>query len=372
MQLSIVIPTYNEMETVKTTAAAIKSNLTGIDYEIVFVDDSIDDTPRILNELSKEDHNVRYEHRTTEKGLGTAVVRGFQLARAQVIAVMDADLQHPPEMLKSMLQEINKGGASVVIPSRFVPGGDDGGLKSHRKVVSAVARYMGKLALKSLRRISDPTGGFFMFRREVIEGVKLKPIGWKILIEVLARGNVREVSEIPYRFQPRHAGESKMSIREQWNYIKHLFSLVKDSPEDRRFYLFAAIGMSGVIINMAIYSLLVSTGLAIAISGAISAVVTLLMNFILNDRITWSDSHHTLWHRRAGKYIVTSLLGICINIGVLSVMYHGLRVEYLLANFIGILLSTIWNYIINNRWTFGASAKKSPTVEVVIAGTKAT
>jgi dolichol-phosphate mannosyltransferase len=174
--LSIVVPTYNEGENVFLIARQIREILASVPYELIFVDDSTDDTVERLAHLADIDPHVRYEHRVGDRGLGTAVVLGFQLARGRVLTVMDADLQHPPEMLPKMLAAI-AGGADIVIPSRFIPGGDDGGLNLFRKIVSATARYLGKIALKSLRPISDPTGGFFMFRQSVIATVELRPIG---------------------------------------------------------------------------------------------------------------------------------------------------------------------------------------------------
>ncbi|MDD2511151.1 MAG: glycosyltransferase family 2 protein [Syntrophomonas sp.] len=358
-RLSIIIPTYNERDNVLRIAEHIGSTLKS-SYEIVFVDDSNDDTPEILQHLSKSDPHVRFEHRHNERGLGTAVVRGFEIASGDVIAVMDADLQHPPEVLLSMLKAIESG-ADIVIPSRFIPGGNDGGLKLHRKIVSATARYIGKALIKKLRPISDSTSGFFMFRKDVIKEAELQPIGWKILIEVLARGKYTRVIEIPYQFQARAAGESKMSVQEQWNYIRHLMSLVKDSPEDRRFFYFSLVGLSGVFVNMSIYFFLTMLNLEVRIAGFCSAFVAMLVNFVLNDKITWANvKTNSVWSR-GSKYIITSLIGIGINVGVLDFFYYQLQFNHLLSNLIGISCAVFWNYTINNLWTW-STAKHNKTI----------
>lgn len=360
--LSIIIPTYNERENVRTIAQQIAHVLKD-DYEIIFVDDSNDNTPEILQLLAASDSHVRFEHRENERGLGTAVVRGFQIARGSTIAVMDADLQHPPELLNTMLAAI-KTGADIVIPSRFIPGGDDGGLNIGRKLVSATARYMGKVMLKNLRPISDCTSGFFMFRNEVIKSVNLRPIGWKILIEILVRGNYERVIEVPYHFKARNIGESKMSMYEQINYIRHLLRLVKDSPEDRRFYYFAMVGLSGVFVNMFIYYILTRLHWEVKIAAFISASIAMLCNFILNDKITWANvSSNSIW-TRGSKYIITSVIGIGINIMVLHVFYYQLHLNHLLSNLIGISCAVLWNYSINNLWTWPSSNYKNvPVVE---------
>lgn len=226
--LSIIVPTYNERENVSRLVESVEEALHNIEYEIVFVDDSTDDTPIILEGMARIKNHVRYIHRKDGRGLATAVILGFKAAKGNVLAVMDADLQHPPELLKSMYSGI-KTGAGIVIPSRFIPGGDDGGLNPFRKFVSWTARMVGKLFLKKLRKFSDVTGGYFMFRKSVIKDVELNPTGWKILIEVLIRGSYENVIEIPYRFCKRYRGNSKMSIKEQLNYVNHIIRLAKDS-----------------------------------------------------------------------------------------------------------------------------------------------
>ncbi len=222
--LSIVVPTYNEGENVVRLAGCLGDVMKDRSYELIYVDDSTDDTPFILDKLASSNPRVRYVRRTNERGLGTAVVKGFEVCRGQIIAVMDADLQHPPELLPMMLKTIDLN-ADIVIPSRFVKGGDDGGLNLFRKMISGTARYMGKILLKPLRRIADPTSGFFILKKEVIEGVKLEPVGWKILIEVLVKGNYSNVTELPYHFKARKSGESKMSLKEQMNYVRHIIKL---------------------------------------------------------------------------------------------------------------------------------------------------
>lgn len=224
--ISIVVPTYNEEENVGNLVNQIDYALRGIEYEVIFVDDSTDDTPKTIGRVIEENPRVRMKHRDTEKGLATAVLEGFRLAKGDYIAVMDADLQHPPAILRSMYA-VMETGVDFCIPSRFIPGGSDGGLGPYRKLVSGVARYIGKIALSSLRKISDPTSGLFMFRRAVIEGADLRPIGWKIMVEVLAMGSYKSVVEIPYKFQARPAGESKLSSKVTVQYLKQVAELMK-------------------------------------------------------------------------------------------------------------------------------------------------
>ena len=225
-KISVVVPTYNEADNVGNLVNQIDYALRGIDYEVIFVDDSTDDTPDAIRRVMDENSHVRMEHRETEKGLATAVLLGFKLAEGDYIAVMDADLQHPPSILRSMYAVLETG-VDFCVPSRFIPGGNDGGLGPYRKLVSGVARYIGKIMLPSLRKITDPTSGLFMFRRSVIDGADLRPIGWKIMVEVLAMGTYSTVVEIPYKFQARPAGESKLSSKVTLEYLKQVAELTK-------------------------------------------------------------------------------------------------------------------------------------------------
>ena len=226
-QISIVVPTYNESQNIEKLFERVDAVLKGIPYELVFVDDSTDNTPDVISELQKEHSNIVLRHRDTEKGLATAVLLGFSIASGKYIAVMDADLQHPPEILRSMYAVLLSSRSDFCIPSRFIPGGSDGGLNLYRKFVSATARYMGKIALRSLRNVSDPTSGLFMFRRSCIKNADLQPIGWKIMAEVLAMAHYRSICEIPYTFCERNAGESKLSKKVTEQYIIQLHNLRK-------------------------------------------------------------------------------------------------------------------------------------------------
>jgi dolichol-phosphate mannosyltransferase len=352
--LSIVIPTYNEKDNVFAIAERI-GRVNGLgEYEIVFVDDSSDETPDYLERLRQENKHVRYEHRVGMRGLATAVVRGFAIAGGEVIAVMDADLQHPPELLPQMLDQIGSG-ADIVIPSRFLAGGGDEGLNFLRKVISGTARNLGKILLSSLRKINDPTSGFFMFRKAIIIGADLQPIGWKILIEVLCKGRYRQVAEIPYHFESRMSGISKMSFREQWNYLCHLLKLVKDSPTDRRFYLFCLVGITGVLVNMLFFALFIKMNFAINWAGSLSATAAMMSNYILNKHFTWRDIKNDHIWLEFFKYVITSIAGIGINVIILSLLVCNFRLNHFLANLFGISAAVVWNYVINNWWTWGNS-----------------
>lgn len=256
MMLSIVIPTYNEKENVQPLAQGIEKAVgQKTDYEILFVDDSTDNTPEVLEELSKSNVHVRYIHRSEKSGLASAVVLGFEKAKGDIIAVMDADLQHPPSLLAEMLEAV-KAGADVVLPSRYIKGGANEGLSFIRTLASKGAKYAARLLLPSMKHISDPMSGFFMFRSQVIEDTILNPIGWKILMEVLVMGTYQQVVEIPYGFEKRNAGESKLSFRVTVEYLLHIFSLAARGARERRRYDTALWVCAGIAMDILLFALL--------------------------------------------------------------------------------------------------------------------
>lgn len=222
--ISIVVPTFNEKGNIAPLLKRIGDTLKEIDYEVIFVDDSNDETPQVIEEAAKTDKHVRLFHRENEKGLATAVVKGFSLAKGDFVACMDADLQHPPEVLLDMYAAM-LAHADMAIPSRLIPGGSDGGLDIVRKIISGSARYLAKIILPCLRGISDPTSGLFMVKRELLQGAELNPIGWKIMVEVVSQCNVKKILETPYAFHDRESGESKISLKVSLQFVEQLFHL---------------------------------------------------------------------------------------------------------------------------------------------------
>jgi dolichol-phosphate mannosyltransferase len=356
--LTIIIPTCNEEQNIIPLTERICSSLQGQAFEILFVDDSSDGTTRVLEELSHKNPQIRFIHRHNQRGLATAVVEGFKAARGNILAVMDADLQHPPEILPHMLKSIKEGN-DLVIASRFVPGGDDGGLTPLRKLISLTARLIGRLALKKVRPVKDPVSGFFMLKRKVIDGVTLSPLGWKILMEILVRGRYHRTAEIPYVFERRRGNHSKMNITEQVNYLRHLVRLVLSSPEDLRFWKFCLVGTAGVMVNMLFFLLFNRLfSLDVVLSALLATSLAIFGNFMLNDLFTWTQQKEDHLLNRAIKFYLCSGAGMVINVAVLSALHCYLRIPAILANGAGILASTAWNYYANNRWTWANTTSR--------------
>jgi dolichol-phosphate mannosyltransferase len=360
--LSIIIPVFNEKDNIQELFLRITKTLSEIDYEMIFVDDSTDETPSIIAFISKENPRIILNHRENEKGLSTAVIKGFELASGDILSVMDGDLQHPPELLIDMFHQISNG-ADIVVPSRFILGGSDGGLNLFRKVISATARYIGKIFLPSLRKVSDPTGGLFMFKKEIIKNKKLNPVGWKILIEVLVMGEYKNLVEIPYTFKARHLGESKLSLKVQFQYLIHLLSLLKRSEKDRRFYVFCLIGLSGVFVDMLVFTFLgtILPLMKINFKAVLSSFIAMISNYFLNDSITWKSYNTNLYYHtskippsflRFIKYVFVSSFGVIIKSIALFLFYSRLGINQYSANLLAILFASLLNYFLSNHFVW--------------------
>jgi len=224
--LSVVVPTYMERESLPELIGRIESSLKPMQFEIVIVDDaSPDGTADCAEDLNRKFGNIKVVRRGGKLGLASAVLDGFQIAGADVLAVMDADLQHPPELLSQMYSKVTEG-YDLVVASRYGKGGAIEGWSLRRRILSKGAMILAHMLLPTTRKVEDVMSGFLMLRREVIEGVKLNPIGFKILLEIIAKGNCNSVAEVPYTFRPRKSGKSSLSFREVWNFMVHIYRLL--------------------------------------------------------------------------------------------------------------------------------------------------
>ena len=228
-KLSIVVPTYNERENLPKLVESLERTLKGYKFEIIVVDDSSPDgTGEIAEQLSRKHGNVKVIHREGKKGLASAVTEGFNSTKAAVLGVIDADLQHPPENICKMLKEIQNG-ADIVIASRYKEGGHIEGWSKGRKLISKGALILVRVVFPKVRNIRDPVSGFFLIKRETLEGANLDPVGYKVLLEILAKGTYDKVVEVPYAFRGRKKGKSKLGFKEYLDYLRHIFRLAKST-----------------------------------------------------------------------------------------------------------------------------------------------
>jgi len=353
--ISIIIPTYNERDNIIPLVERIDQALSNYDYEIVFVDDSSRDGTAELAVALSPKYPVKVMVRQNKRGLASAVVDGLKQATGQIVGVMDADLQHPPEVIPDLLRAI-KGGADIAVASRYIKGGGCQGWGLARRIISKGAIILAHLLLPSTRRVRDPMSGFFMFNRQVLAHADLRPTGFKILLEILMEGEFRNMAEVPYTFSVRSGGESKLNARQQVDYLKHIYSLMKRKGELTRFLKFCAVGLSGVLVNMGLLWLLTEiAGLFYLLSAAISIETSIISNFVLNDYFTFRDRRSPQvksFLSRLLKFNLVSLAGLGLNMGVLWLLTEVFGIYYLLSNLCGIAVATLWNYLVNTWWTW--------------------
>jgi glycosyltransferase involved in cell wall biosynthesis len=236
VELSIVIPTRNEAPNIDELLGRLSRALEqGPSWEVLFVDDSDDATPTVIGAQRARGRPVHLHHRPRghrPNGLAGAVQDGFAAARGRIIVVMDADLQHPPETLPRLIAPVLAGAADLVVGTRYAVTGERDGLSGPwRRAISSGSRRLVHLALPRSRSFSDPLSGLFAFDRSIVAGVGLHANGFKILLEVVAKGHWQRGDNVAYRFEPRWAGRSKASLREGLQFARHLARLTSHRRE---------------------------------------------------------------------------------------------------------------------------------------------
>lgn len=356
-----MIPTYNERENleelVRRTSSACSK--TGMNFEIVIVDDNSPDGTGQVAESMAETFNVKVVHRAGKLGLSTAVLEGFKASKGTILVVMDADLSHPPERISDMVQRIAKGGADMVIGSRYVEGGHVENWPIHRKLISKAATLLAR----GLTKVKDPMSGFFAIRKEVIEGVELDPVGYKIGLEILVKGRISSVEEVPITFADRKAGKSKLGASVTLKYIDHCIRLYEHrKPWLARYLKFALIGGVGAVINLAILWTAVEVfAVYYMVAAVLAFVVADTNNFIWNR--WWTFRSKGKIHFQYPQFLLVSVDGLMLNLILLRLLIEdlfpslglsglGSSMDVVLAQVVAIFLVSVFNFFANALWTF--------------------
>jgi dolichol-phosphate mannosyltransferase len=307
-QISLIIPTLNEAENLPALTAQIAEALRGRNYEILLVDDnSRDDTPQVCEELAKT-HPLRLIVRQQPKnGLGGAVLHGFGQARGEILVVMDADLQHPPQKLPELLAPIERNEAEFVLGSRLVAGGSVGekwGI--FRKINSWVATQLARPFAGATR---DPMSGFFAMKRATFERAeRLTPLGYKIGLELMCKCRVKRVHEIPIHFAERTRGESKLSLKEQFRYLEHLSRLYDFCyPRLSPIVKFAIVTVLGWLVGMGVYAGLVELGAGRVASPVMAYLGAILVTAIFHRRYIRTQREFLLTQHPWREFFMISL-----------------------------------------------------------------
>ncbi|AGY56719.1 glycosyltransferase [Gloeobacter kilaueensis] len=364
--VSLVLPTYNEAANLERMIARLDALLkeSGRPYEIIVVDDdSPDRTWELAEQLGRERFaQLRVVRRVGERGLATAVLRGWEVASGDILTVMDADGQHPHLTLLELLDAV-EAGADIAVGSRHVSGGGVSDWSAVRRFLSRGAQFIGLvLAPSVVRRVSDPMSGFFALRRSVIEGRTLDPVGYKILLEVLGRGRYRTLEEIGYVFLEREGGDSKVSARLYWEYLLHLVRLSRQTGDLQRFLRFGLVGVSGVLVNLAaLWFFKEVEALPLWLAGCLAVEMAIVSNFVLNDAWTFRSEAERApglqpWLGRLWRFNVICGVGAVINVACLLLLTNLLGLYYLVAQLVAVAVSTLWNYTLNATLNWQAEA----------------
>jgi dolichol-phosphate mannosyltransferase len=221
--ISIIVPTYKERDNIKKLIPMICKTLHDYEHEVIIVDDSSPDGTAKIAEKLAERYSLKVLKRARKFGLASAILHGFNHANGDILGVIDADLQHPPEYMKEFIKAIENG-YDIALGSRYVKGGRIEGWSKKRILISKGAILLAK---PLIWRVKDPISGYFFFRRGVIESVKFNPTGYKLSLELLVKGNYSKIKEIPYTFKVRGKGESKLNSGEIYRYLHLIGHLYK-------------------------------------------------------------------------------------------------------------------------------------------------
>jgi dolichol-phosphate mannosyltransferase len=356
LQLSVVVPTFNERDNVTALYRKLETALAGIAWEVIFVDDnSPDGTWQVVRDLANHDGRVRCIRRVGRRGLSGACIEGILASSAPCAAVMDADLQHDETQLPKMLALIEGGAAELVVGSRYVEGGNAKSFDRARAGASAFATEIAKRVLGV--RIADPMSGFFMIRRDRFEKLvpQLSTQGFKILLDIVAtaHGELKTI-EVPYSFGSRVHGESKLDSMVALDFLGLVLAKFTRDVVSLRFLLFAMVGGSGLFVHLGtLFAGLRLFDLPFPVAQGVGAFVAMTTNFILNNFLTYRDQRlkglSILWGLLS-FYLVCSV-GLLANVGVAFSVYDQEPIWWF-AGAAGALMGVVWNYAMSGLFVW--------------------
>lgn len=355
-KISIIVPTYKEAQNIPVLSEIVDHTMkkAGLPYEIVVIDDDSNDGIIEAVEKIKQKYSIKLMVRKGEKGLSSAVIAGFDISAGEIIVVMDADLSHPPQKIPELVMPILNGKSDFVIGSRFVEGGSVAHFNWYRKLNA----WVSKMLARPFTKVTDPMAGFFAFHRRILEpSIELNPLGFKIGLEIMVKTSKKKICEIPIQFEERLHGESKLSLKEQLNYLLHLKRLFEYKYKiPAEFIKFCLIGGTGMIvdltfvfISMQIFSnvVIIPQSFHFRIARVIGFVFALTSNFLLNRRFTFAKANTGNIYRQYATFFIVSLIGFGVNWSIsvyLNETTLFFNAHYLIAALMGILAGTLINF----------------------------
>ncbi|HEY3516781.1 MAG TPA: glycosyltransferase family 2 protein [Gammaproteobacteria bacterium] len=355
-ELSVIVPTFNERANVVPLVEELGAALSGIEWEVVFVDDdSPDETARAVRELATANGRVRCVQRIGRRGLSSASIEGMLASTAPYVAVMDGDLQHDPKVLPTMLDALKQEHVELVIGSRYTEGGSLGEWDRVRAFVSRLATWLGRAVVPAT--LKDPMSGFFVLRRSLFDAVvrDLSGLGFKILLDIFASAR-RPVTfrEVPFVFRARREGASKLDSQAVWEYLMLLADKMFGRFVPVRFLFFSIVGAFGLGVHMLVLSAVYRFGGIAFVTGQTVATLTaMVFNYSLNNELTYRDQRRRGWPWLTGllSFVAVCSMGAIANIGVAAYVFNR-QSEWVLAAVAGVLTGAVWNYAVTNVYTW--------------------
>lgn len=359
-ELSVVVPAFGERDNILPLLGALEKALAGLDWEtIIVVDDAFDGTEDVVRTRAQQDPRVRCVHRIGRRGLASACIEGMLASSAPYLAVIDADLQHDETLVPKLLEAAKRDEADVVVASRYMAGGSTGELASDRVRISRLASALSQVLCKNL---TDPMSGFFVVRRSFLERVvrRLYGRGFKILLDLVAagRGEVR-VAELPYRMRSRQHGESKLGARVIAEYFMLILYHLTGRLLPARFFLFSAVGVTGVGVHLAVLTLAFRASGNFFLSQALATWVAMTSNFFLNNMFTYGDQRlrgSKIWRGLVSFYVACGI-GAFINLAVAEWLFLQ-SLAYWVAGLIGAVVASLWNFFTTASFTWGGTSPR--------------
>ncbi len=378
LALSVIVPTRNEAGNVEQLLASIHKAFAGTTLEVIFVDDSTDETPLVVTAAVGKfpSLNVRLIHRQPEErtgGLGGAVVAGLRAARSEYACVMDGDLQHPPELVPVLLKTAVDQQADLVVATRRSEDSQVKGLNTARNLISKGLDLIARVFFpRQLKGVSDPLTGFFLVRVKALNLDNLHPRGFKILMEILVRNPKLGKAEVPFCFGERFAGESKASAAEAWKYLNLLWAM-RFGEDSLRFTGFALVGASGIAVNaLALYLATDLLHIYYLISAGIATVVSTLWNFSLTEAWVYgsgaqvgSKSASSVAAQSKGRpkrlimFFLMNLGALALRAPVIYVLTTGLGVYHILSNAASLVALTVLRFMLADNIIWGQPAAET-------------
>ena len=361
--ISIVIPTFNEVENIITLLKNLKFILSDFEYEIIVVDgDSPDGTSDRVNKYMKLNKRIKLITRIGRSGLSSAIKEGLIFAQGKYLLVLDGDGQHHPSFILNMLDEIKNNNFDIVIGSRFLDTSKLEGLSNQRSLGSKIANKLARISLhKNYSKLTDYLSGCFCLEKEIAKKYirKIEINGFKFLYELLSlsKGNLA-VNEVPLIFKERRFGNSKLDIAIVWDFLISIIHNLTLRLLPRRAISFGLVGISGIFVQLFITSFLVEIFLIDFNNALPFAVISAATsNFLINNQVTFRSDRLKNLALLIGllKFLIVASLPVIANVGITTAIYKYISADTFIAQIAGIAIVYAWNYLASSSFVWKKS-----------------